>query len=671
MFFFLALIIFFLHKNLKPKNLKQQPSNTPKPAISIIDQPILLTQKLSKISNKLPYLKLIPLRLPHKKAIGKVKKSIKSQSTHYPKSKISNYQPYTMFKLTNAYRSSAGSSRKLDIDLFIPIWQNRYNIIFSDLRVNSFLRKNNGYNLGLGYRHLSGDKCKLYGIYAYFDQGITGYDNKFSQLTLGVEHWLHNWFLGGNFYRTIGEKSKFTNANKNYREKSLYGVDALIGHSFNDSLTSYIGGYYYFDYNSSRDIRGEKLLLSYDWRTSNGKRVVEIFDQVGIEASATHDNHRGNTFSLALNFRISWTTNTQPAADGMIRRMTDPIRRNNEIITITSAVLADSTSTTTKSTKTTKPTTPRSEQEKTPNLNSESKQNSATPKLKFEPKQRPVAPKLKFEPKTYYLRRHKVDINDIDSNKYNYDIPYPFGYDYERHNETEYCLTIVQEAVEKIQKRKERDLRLNRQEIRHDDLLDILKEMDERDTKRHYKGYKLEPHSNYVNDIRATNINMAKIDKYRRPPGEISTEDFLEAQRDMREYKELLEKRQRFKTNQLIYEDYIELIKNAGKSEARLKQENAFKHNQMTADDELDYCLMTRRESEEEKIAVIRSKLNEEDLPIDEMMRYYSILLYENDETRTIKELEQYYSEINKPVAESRLEKIQNWLSSTWDNLFD
>ena len=94
-------------------------------------------------------------------------------------------------------------------DLFIPIWQTHNQLFFTDAR---FYDRTGGVfegNIHVGYRYLNPEEQRLYGIYGAFDRRRSGLGNYFNQLTLGGEYWNHNWFIGANVYKPIGETTRF------------------------------------------------------------------------------------------------------------------------------------------------------------------------------------------------------------------------------------------------------------------------------------------------------------------------------------------------------------------------------------------------------------------------------------------------------------------------------
>ena len=256
-----------------------------------------------------------------------------------------NYLPYLQVEGMRLF--NAKSKAAVEVDLFAPIWQEPTNLIFTDLRTYDGSGKPFEGNLHLGYRHLSPEKNHLYGIYGSFDRKKTWLGNYFNQISVGGECWLTNWFIGVNIYKPIGNSKKdvvyseqndglWLTKNKMH-EEAVPGADAEVGYEFTKRLIGYAGGYYF----NGKDIGtkyGPKARLTYDWSLDNGDRIFGIFDKVGLEMGIQHDRPLGTICYLSANVRVGWLLDKKSMLQGVSSHMVDPVRRDTNIITMTSDI---------------------------------------------------------------------------------------------------------------------------------------------------------------------------------------------------------------------------------------------------------------------------------------------------------------------------------------------
>lgn len=253
-----------------------------------------------------------------------------------------NYLPYIQaegYRLFNV----ASSKAAIGTNLFIPIWQEHSNLVFTDLRIFDPSGKAFAGHIQLGYRHLTQDNHNLYGIYGSFDRKRSSLNNYFNQITLGGEIWLDRWFIGGNVYKPIGTNSRDTShsivdngtfiTTSKKHEEALPGIDAEIGYDFTQNITGYAGGYYFSGKDNGVKY-GPKARITYDLSLDNG-RILGIFDKIGFEAGVKHDKPIGTVCYLSTNVRVGWLPKDKTELQGVVRHMVDPIRRNADIATIT------------------------------------------------------------------------------------------------------------------------------------------------------------------------------------------------------------------------------------------------------------------------------------------------------------------------------------------------
>ena len=263
------------------------------------------------------------------------------------------YKPY--FEVGGAKYFNQSSKFAGVYDAFIPLLQNDDILLFTDARI--FDRSGSSFegNVHLGYRKLYSGTNQMFGAYGAFDRRRSANANNFNQLTFGFEYWQDKWFVGGNIYKPIGTTkwllgeikaseyefvgrniselkiSKTTTINK-YYEKAMPGIDAEIGCAITDSLTGYVGGYY-FASSDATTIAGPKLRLTYDYQKFKG-RVLGILDGISIEAGVQHDKPRGNTAYLGIRLKVGLISpETSVNLSGFERHMVELIRRDPDVVT--------------------------------------------------------------------------------------------------------------------------------------------------------------------------------------------------------------------------------------------------------------------------------------------------------------------------------------------------
>jgi hypothetical protein len=261
-----------------------------------------------------------------------------------------SYLPYFQGGGTRFFNVK-GSSSAAEIDFFVPLWQLPTKLIFTDVRLYDRSGKPFEGNIHLGYRHLLTERQYLYGVYGSFDRKRSILGNYFNQITLGVECWLGELFIGGNFYQPIGSTSKFmgiawegayykqihenigkveVSQDKKY-EKAMSGADIEVGYEITKGLTGYVGGYYFRAKNID-SIYGPKAKLFYDLSLDNGKRILGVFDKSGLEAGVQSDKSRGTIWHSSVNFRLGLLPKKNSNLQGVARHMVDLVRRDVDIV---------------------------------------------------------------------------------------------------------------------------------------------------------------------------------------------------------------------------------------------------------------------------------------------------------------------------------------------------
>lgn len=270
-------------------------------------------------------------------------------------SKHNKYQPY--FEIGGAKYFNQKSKVAGIYDLFIPLLQTEDQLFFTDLRIFDRSGSSSEANVHLGYRKLLPNTNEMFGIYGAYDYRKSVSTNSFNQLTFGVEYWRNRVFIGGNFYVPLGIQKKVANESassstrglpiifdditviQNTEKKTVTkaydrimpGADAEVGYAITDSLTSYIGGYYFAAHEADTMV-GPKIRLTYDYQKRNG-RILWVIDGVSIEAGAQYDNVRKASAYLGLRFKIGLVNfSNNSNISGFERHMVELVRRDPDIV---------------------------------------------------------------------------------------------------------------------------------------------------------------------------------------------------------------------------------------------------------------------------------------------------------------------------------------------------
>ena len=188
----------------------------------------------------------------------------------------------------------------------------------------------------------------MFGIYGSFDRKRSDHKKYFNQIMLGGEYWQDKWFFGGNIYKPVGRTKKFIDKKEsasqiishiapikstiNYYEKAQGGIDAELGHTFTESLTGYLGGYY-FSADDTKTVSGPKIRLTYDYRPTSGKRLFNVLDGVSLEAGIQHDKPRGTSGYIGIKLKVGLTNSEKSSnISGFERHMVELVRRDPDII---------------------------------------------------------------------------------------------------------------------------------------------------------------------------------------------------------------------------------------------------------------------------------------------------------------------------------------------------
>ena len=232
-------------------------------------------------------------------------------------------------------------------NLFIPVAQTDYQLLFTSLRGSFSEPKGLEGNLGLAYRQIN-DCGWVLGAYAFYDRLESQYDNYFSQATIGAEMMNEVWDFRANLYLPDLEGKRapgvaglqvFNNALvfRNPQEFAYHGTDAEIGCLLDSTadrsveLRGFASGFFFGrDRRELKDIAGgrarlELRMYDIDW-LGPGSRVV-------LGAEYQYDRVRGDVGGALLSVRVPLGATPRRRMTCLQRRMLNPIVREANIVT--------------------------------------------------------------------------------------------------------------------------------------------------------------------------------------------------------------------------------------------------------------------------------------------------------------------------------------------------
>lgn len=236
---------------------------------------------------------------------------------------------------------------------FLPFKQNSDNVFYADIR--GIIKQHNAKegNLGLGCRHLSFDQKNMLGGYAFYDRQRTTTGSYFSQFTLGAEVWRDRWFLGANFYMPVGARSVSTNSTSaagslvsngsgsfnilvtsttsTSTDVAMVGGDLTAAYQPTDSLTGYIGGFYYHRATKKFDVPillGPFARVRYSFFPS-AKLACNPINEISFESQIQYDQVRHTVWyaGIRLTFAVGGSR-----LNRMQQHMVDPALRDINIV---------------------------------------------------------------------------------------------------------------------------------------------------------------------------------------------------------------------------------------------------------------------------------------------------------------------------------------------------
>ena len=197
-----------------------------------------------------------------------------------------------------------------------PLLQDNISLFYSDIRGVFDIGSTEELNFGLGYRHLIFDRRWILGGYASIDTRSTSRDNRFNQITLGVEALSREWDLHANGYlpltdeKLIGSSSTggifqgqslFSNG---VFEEALHGADVEAGRLLEFipfGETRLFVGSYWFDGNIVTESTGVGLRARLEFRPRK---------DIALEIGAQHDELFGTESFLRIRYSFGMPKET-------------------------------------------------------------------------------------------------------------------------------------------------------------------------------------------------------------------------------------------------------------------------------------------------------------------------------------------------------------------------
>lgn len=242
-----------------------------------------------------------------------------------------------------------GNKRDIgETDVFLPLAQDGYRLLFADLRGILDDQHQREGNFGLGYREMLDNGWNL-GGYGFFDRRRSGAGHYFSQATLGLEALGPDFDARINGYVPLGTREyevagstrvDMTGTSirmSNSYERAYHGGDAELGWRIplfaaeGDTELRLYGGGYWFDAPDSEEVAGPRLRLEL--------RLYELAEELPgsrltFSGEVQHDEPRGTQEFFGLKIRLPLQPETATRRlTPQERRMVDPVVRDVDIVT--------------------------------------------------------------------------------------------------------------------------------------------------------------------------------------------------------------------------------------------------------------------------------------------------------------------------------------------------
>jgi hypothetical protein len=245
-------------------------------------------------------------------------------------------------------------------DAFVPLWQNIDSMLFASLGIGTETKDNQFENFGAGYRTKINPDWIL-GGYVGFDSTQLQDTNTFNQTSFGAEAMSADWdarlnaYIAGNELKGAGPDGGHalyingtTIAVLDSAEAGYTGFDGEVGYrvfSTDDTdVRVFIGGFHFGHVNSNSSSLGQTFSFGYrDISGPKARAEATVYDldilgnqsRFTLDGEIAHDDVRGTTGFIGATLRIPLGDigGGAQALDELDRRMTDPERRNDTVLT--------------------------------------------------------------------------------------------------------------------------------------------------------------------------------------------------------------------------------------------------------------------------------------------------------------------------------------------------
>jgi len=246
-------------------------------------------------------------------------------------------------------------------DAFVPIWQNVDSLLFGNLGIGTETKTNQFENFGLGYR-TKVNRDWILGGYAGFDSTQLQDNNTFNQTSLGAELMSAEWdvrlngYIAANEAKTRqGQSSLYiagtTIAVMDAQDVGYTGFDGEVGYRVfstdNTDVRVFVGGFMFGHVNSNQTSLGQSFDIPYrEIAGPKARAELTVYDldilgpqsRLTLDGEVAHDDVRGTTGYVGATLRIPLGNfgGGAQALDELDRRMADPERRNDTVLTLAS-----------------------------------------------------------------------------------------------------------------------------------------------------------------------------------------------------------------------------------------------------------------------------------------------------------------------------------------------
>ena len=197
------------------------------------------------------------------------------------------------------------------------------------------------FNLGFGIRNRP-NEISMVGANAFWDYRMTDYSDAHSRLGLGGEYFWKDFEFRNNFYMAITDEKDVTINGSSYKERVVPGWDVELGYRLpnNPELAFFVRGFNW-DYKHTQDNSGLEGSVSWQATPHIG---LEAWVSNEISATSTTVNTSlPGTDETFFGLRMNITGNPvkfkkSNYKQNMITKMTQPVKRVNDVLLERAAV---------------------------------------------------------------------------------------------------------------------------------------------------------------------------------------------------------------------------------------------------------------------------------------------------------------------------------------------